>query len=67
MQQMSRALSRGLGEGGMNMRTDTIIKMSISRLQCTVCGAEANASCNCAYLEDDEEMGRFLEPRFLKT
>jgi hypothetical protein len=25
----------------------TVIKMSIQRMICTGCGAEANASCNC--------------------
>ena len=29
------------------MRPDTIIQMSVVRLQCSACGAEANASCNC--------------------
>jgi hypothetical protein len=29
------------------MRFDPAIKMSVQRMQCTVCGAEANASCNC--------------------
>ena len=34
------------------MRADTVIKMSVQRMVCTSCGAEANASCNCgkAYL-----------------
>jgi hypothetical protein len=32
----------------MVMRIETpAIKISIARLQCTQCGAEANASCNC--------------------
>jgi hypothetical protein len=26
---------------------NTVIKMSIQRMVCTGCGAEANASCNC--------------------
>ena len=29
------------------MNTATVIKMSIQRMVCTGCGAEANASCNC--------------------
>jgi hypothetical protein len=29
------------------MKTATVIQMSIARLACTACGAEANASCNC--------------------
>lgn len=31
---------------GLKM-TATVIKMSIQRMICTGCGAEANASCNC--------------------
>lgn len=29
------------------MRTGTIIQMAVQQMQCTACGAEANASCNC--------------------
>lgn len=29
------------------MRQQTVIQMSVQRLACTACGAEAHASCNC--------------------
>jgi hypothetical protein len=29
------------------MRPHTVIQMSVQRLACTACGAEAHASCNC--------------------
>lgn len=29
------------------MRAQTVIQMSVQRLACTACGAEARASCNC--------------------
>jgi hypothetical protein len=29
---------------------NTVIKLSIQRMVCTGCGAEANASCNCGFL-----------------
>lgn len=29
------------------MRPQTVIQMSVQRLACTACGAEAHASCNC--------------------
>lgn len=29
------------------MRAQTVIQMSVQRMSCTACGAEANASCNC--------------------
>lgn len=29
------------------MRTGTVIQMAVQQMQCTACGAEANASCNC--------------------
>jgi len=29
------------------MKPDTVIKMTVQRMICTACGAEANASCNC--------------------
>ena len=36
----------GIGRQGPDM-TATVIKMSVQRMVCTGCGAEANASCNC--------------------
>jgi hypothetical protein len=34
-------------EGGFVTIPATVIKLSIQRMVCTGCGAEANASCNC--------------------
>src|SRR3972149_1962543 len=32
---------------GQQMRHQSVIEISVQRLSCTACGAEANASCNC--------------------
>src|SRR3972149_1037285 len=32
---------------GQQMRHQSVIEISVQRLSCTACGAEANASCDC--------------------
>jgi hypothetical protein len=42
---MQTAMARSKDRAAM--KTATVIQMSIQRMICTGCGAEANASCNC--------------------